>query len=96
VLQWPFIDMGTIGYDKAMEGLDLVIDGTCTVNILYNERDFTQMTPNYAVSGDTLDEVGMRPFPMTAPSYSVMLTFDAGQAWEWQVTNLYIEGTKNT
>jgi hypothetical protein len=96
VLQWPFIDMGTIGYDKAMEGLDLVIDGTCTVNILYNERDFTQMTPNYAVSGDTLDEVGMLPFPMTAPSYSVMLTFDAGQAWEWQVTNLYIEGTKNT
>ena len=91
VIWWPFLDLGPIGSEKNMEGIDLVITGTCKINILYNESDLTQMTPDYAMSGDTLPGFGLLPFEVSAPSFGIKLTFDGNQAWEWDTTNIYIE-----
>jgi len=100
IVWWPFIDLGSIGKDKVLEGMDLVCTGSGKINILYNENDFTQMTADYAFTGDTLPNMGMLPFPLTSPSFSVKLTFDGvqtnGAPWEWQVTTLYENKTQNT
>jgi hypothetical protein len=94
-VQWPFLDLGPIGTDKELEGIDLVCTGTGRVNILYDQTDFTAETPDYIFDGDTLPGIGMLPFPMTAPSFSLKLTFDGGQAWEWETSNMYLAQTKN-
>lgn len=90
LVQWPFLDFGPVGLDKNMDGIDLVCTGTGKINILYDQTNFALQTPDYLFSGDTLPGIGMLPFPMTAPSFSVALTFDGNQAWEWEVTTVYL------
>lgn len=90
LMVWPFLDFGAIGPDKDLEGLDLICTGEVTINIGYDQTNFATKTPDYTVSGDTLPDVGMIPIPLTAPSMQVTLTFSAGQAWEWEATNVYI------
>lgn len=95
-IQWPYLDFGGLGADKELEGIDLVIDGACTINIGYDQTNFALATPDYAVTGDTLPGGGMLPFPMTAPSFQFRLTFNAGQAWEWEALNVYVTDTGNS
>lgn len=96
VMVWPFLDMGIIGVDKTLDGIDLVITGNVTINIGYDQADATKKTPDYVIDGDTLPGVGMIPFPMTAPSFQFSLTFDPGQAWEWEALNAYITQDAST
>jgi hypothetical protein len=95
-ITWPFLDFGALGLDKELEGIDLVCTGSCTINIGYDQTDFTLTTPNYVVAGDTLPGGGMIPFPMTAPSFQFSLTFGAGQAWKWEALNVYVTPTAKT
>lgn len=96
LLSWPYLDFGALGVDKELEGIDLVCDGSCIVNIGYDQTNFGSATPDYAVAGDTLPGGGMLPFPMTAPSFQFRLTFNGGQAWEWEALNVYVTPLRNS
>lgn len=93
VLQWPFLDAGNLGVQKTLEGFDLVCTGTVDVQFAYNQKDITQVTTAYTVDGDTLTTDPI-PFPLSAPSYSLKLTFHANQDWEWNAANLYVSDNR--
>jgi hypothetical protein len=89
-IQWPYLDMGSLGQDKMLLGVDLVGDGSTTIQIAYNERDkstfddspyFTSSTsvtaPYFVAINDTVPGTPI-PIPIDAPSYSLVLTFDGG------------------
>lgn len=89
VLQWPWLDLGNIGVQKALEGFDLVGSGEVSVSIGYNQKDVNAYTTPYLIAdADTLPDEPV-PLPLSAPSYSLKLTYSAEQAWEWQAANLY-------
>jgi hypothetical protein len=106
VMQWPYLDLGSLGRNKMMVGIDLVGDGQCSVQVAYQQADAstfndnplfstsTNVTPPYTVNVD--DTVPGQPlaFPINAPSYSVILTFPGNvttaNAWTWEAANLYI------
>lgn len=90
-IQWPYLDFGVLGAEKSMQGYDLVCDGSGTFSIGYNERDLSQATVPFAFDGDTLPAIGFQPMDLMAPSLQVRITFDAGQVWEWEALNLYIQ-----
>jgi hypothetical protein len=97
-MAWHYLDLGPIGIDKELEGLDLVITGSCEVSIGYDQRVGQEAlaTPAYAIDGDTLPGVGLIPFPMTAPSFQVRLTFGSEEPWTWYSTNIYKVGEYGT
>jgi hypothetical protein len=92
IVWWPFLDMGAIGVEKGLVGLDLVATAPegVAVSIGYNQNDNTQRTPNYEIDADTLAGQ-LVPFPVSGPSFDLKLTFEPGQAWEWQATNMYVQ-----
>lgn len=91
VVQWPFLDFGYMGVDKALEGFDVSADAPegVDVSICYDQRDFSQRTPDYHVPGDTVPGF-IVPMPVTAPSFSLRLSFPPGERWEWFSANLYL------
>jgi hypothetical protein len=89
-IQWPYLDMGLLGMDKMLIGVDLVGDGSTTIQIGYNQTDkssfsdssyFTTSTsvtaPYFVAIDDTVPGTPL-PIPINAPSYSLVLTFDGG------------------
>lgn len=106
VIQWPYLDMNTLGRNKMMVGVDLVGEGNCSIQIAYNQSDKTTFndnpgfatstgvtTPYFITVDDTVPGEPL-PFPINAPSYSVILTFTgsttSANAWSWQAANLYV------
>ena len=92
---WPFLDFGVVGLDKTLDGLDIVCTGAVTIAVGFDQTNSSLQTIGITVNGDTLPEVGMIPIPLTAPSLQISLTFSAGQAWEWEATNVYITQDPN-
>jgi hypothetical protein len=85
--QWPYMDMGALGRDKMMVGVDLVGTGDCYIQVAFNQGDVSTFNdnPNFATStgvtapyfvgiDDTVPGEPL-PIPINAPSYSVILTF---------------------
>lgn len=114
-VQWPYLDAGSIGYNKDMVGFDLIGTGAVTVQVGWNEQDKTTFSDNagfatspnvsapYALS--IIDTVPGQPvpFPMSAPSYTLILKFNSNQpglgapnsqSWEWEAANFYINDTR--
>ena len=91
VMQWPYLDYGILGQDKTLEGFDIVCTGSGTLAVGYDETNFAFATTPFPFDGDTLPGLGGIPFELTAPSMQVRLTFDAGQEWEWEALNVYID-----
>lgn len=94
-MAWNYLDLGAIGVEKELEGLDLVVNGQASISIGYDQRQGQEAlaTAGYAVDGDTLPGIGMLPFPLTAPSFQIRLTFPVQNApWEWFATNIYKKG----
>jgi hypothetical protein len=91
IVQWPYLDMGAIGVEKGLVGLDLVCDAPegVSVSIGYNQNNRTQRTADYAVEPDGLTGQ-MTPFPVSGPSFDLKLTFEPNQEWEWFAANLYV------
>lgn len=90
VLWWPHLDCGPIGLQKMLEGFDLVATGEVTVQVGYDQRDFSVLTTGYTLAaGDTLPGTAI-PLPVSGASFSLKLTFSANQAWRWYAANLYI------
>jgi len=103
VIQWPYLDLGTLGLNKMLIGLDLVGTGSVTIQVGFNQADPTtfsdnagfstsmNVTPVYTVSAADLVPEEPLPIPINAPSYTVILTFGPNQAWSWQAANLYLQ-----
>jgi hypothetical protein len=102
VMQWPYLDCGQLGINKMMYGLDVVGDGSVSIQIGYNERDTTtfsdnpgfatstNVTPPYSIAMADTQPGQPLPFGVSAQSFSLILTFDANQKWSWQAANLYM------
>ena len=93
---WPYLDLGTPGVDKDFEGVNIVCDGSGEVSVGYDETNLDAATDPIPFDGDTLPGIGMIPIPMMAPSFQVRLTWDAGQAWEWEMSAIYLQGTNQS
>lgn len=95
-MAWNYLDLGAIGVEKELEGIDLVIDGQAEVSIGYSQANDALATAAYAVSGDTLPGIGMLPFPLTAPSFQLRITFLSDEPWQWMAANIYKLGEYGT
>jgi len=81
---WPWLDFGTPGQTKMMEGFDYVGTGQGpSISIGYDQRNVAAFTPAYQVVNDTMPG-GMVPIPVAAPTLSVKLAFAGGQKWNVQ------------
>lgn len=107
IIQWPYVDLGPIGYNKSLAGIDLVGDGQVTIQIGFNQSDKTSfndnagfstsqsVTPPYTIAAaDTVPGTPI-PIPITAPSYTVILTFGPNQAWTWEASSMYFINTSS-
>jgi hypothetical protein len=83
LMWWEYLDFGPVGLEKQLEGFSLVCTGDCTVTVGYNQAKTMLATAPYKVHGDTLGDVGMIPFPVTAKSFQFRLDFGTLQDWEW-------------
>lgn len=97
-MAWNYLDLGAIGVEKTMEGVDLAINGNAQLSIGWDQRQGQEAraTAPYTVSGDTMPGMGMLPFPISAPSFQVRLTFLSTVPWEWFATNIYKLGEYGT
>jgi hypothetical protein len=92
-LRWPFLDCGSPGSEKNLEGIDVVGEGECTVQIGANQRAATEMTAPYSAPADTLPG-SIIPIPISGPSFSLQINFttaDNPNGWEWLASNLYLQ-----
>ena len=109
-VQWPYIDMGGLGLNKMLIGLDLVGNGGVTVQVAYDQQDkstfsdnpafvtSTGVTAPYFVAIEDTVPGEPLPIPITAPSYSLILTFNQGtittpNPWDWEAANFYLAPT---
>lgn len=90
VIWWPFLDFDSLGDQKDIEAIDLVANapGGVTISLGWNQLNRTQRTAEFAMTPDTLTGTPA-PFPMSAPSIDLRLTFAADQKWEWLAANIY-------
>lgn len=110
VVQWPYMDMGALGLNKMMVGVDLVGEGDCFIQMAYDQSDKTTFNDNalFSTSGhvtapyfiavdDTVPGEPL-PIPINAPSYSLILRFPGNVTtannWSWEAANLYISDGK--
>lgn len=91
IIQWPYLDAGTLGINKMVGGFDIVGTGAVSVQFGWSQQDNTTFNDNpgfatslnvstpYALSiGDTAPGEPV-PFPMNAPSYTCILKFNSNQ-----------------
>lgn len=106
VIQWPYLDMGTLGRNKMLVGVDLVGEGNCSIQVAFNQADKSTFNDNPGFSTSTgvtapyfiaiEDTVPGQPLPIpiNAPSYSIILTFNGSlntaSPWNWAAANIYI------
>lgn len=85
---WPWLDFGQTGVTKQLEGFDYIGTGQGpSIQIGYDQRNVSVMTPAYQLSNDTLPG-GIIPLPVSAPTFSVKLTFAGGEKWRVNAVNL--------
>ncbi len=90
IIQWPWLDFKSPGRDKMMMGFDLVGEGTLSIEVGYDQTTLHGFTEKFAITADSLPGQ-IIPLPVTAPSFSIKLTYDGGQAWEWDSMQLYLQ-----
>jgi hypothetical protein len=95
VIQWPWLDFGQPGVNKMLIGFDIVGEGTSAIEIGYDQTAFGSFTASYAIPPDTYPGQVIN-LPLNAPSMSVRLTYDGGQAWQWNSLNLYLQDQRAT
>lgn len=94
-VQWNWLDFGTPGRTKELEGFDIVSSGTPSVSLGYDQTNLAAFTPPYAVPADTLPG-GLIPLPVSAPSLSVKVDFAGGEKWSLQEISLYFNDDRST
>lgn len=89
VIQWPWLDFGAPGVNKMMEGFDIVGEGTSSIEVGYDQTALGTFTTKYPIPVDTYPGQ-LIPMAVNAPTMSVRLTYDGGQAWQWNALSLYL------
>jgi hypothetical protein len=106
VMQWPYLDMDALGVNKMLVGIDLVGEGSCVLQIAFDQADKTTFNDNanfsmstgvtapFTVTVDDTVPGQPMPIPINAPSFSLILTFTGStsspNAWSWEAANFYI------
>jgi hypothetical protein len=106
VAQWPYMDMGNLGINKMLFGVDIVGDGACTIQLAFNQSDkstfndnvnfatSTGVTTPYTIALSDLIPGEPLNIPLNAPSFSLILTFPGSittaNAWTWEAANFYL------
>lgn len=92
VIHWPHLDFGALGVEKQFVGVDVIATAPegVSVSVGYDQRDRNARTADYLIDGDTLP-AQLIPIPVAGPSFDLRLTFEPGQAWEWQAANIYVQ-----
>jgi hypothetical protein len=65
-------------------------NGTARIEIGYDQTSLGTFTAPYVIPADTLPGT-IIPMPLTAPSYSVRITYDGAQPWLWNATTIYLD-----
>lgn len=104
VVQTPYLDMQGLGINKMLIGIDLVGTGGVGIQLGFNQTDLTtfndvagfstsaNVTPLYSIAVDDTVPGEPIPFPINAPSLTMILTFPGSQAWSLQAANFYVQG----
>lgn len=95
VIQWPWLDMGSPGQTKRVIGFDIAGSGDVSVEFGYQEGSFSTFTTPFTVEPDTLPG-GIIPLSVSAPSFSVRLTYQSSEAWTWDAMNIYLTDNRWT
>jgi len=95
VIQWPWLDFGAPGVNKMLTGFDIVGEGTSSIEIGYDQTALGSFTTAYPIPVDTYPGQ-IIALPVMAPSMSVRLTYDGGQAWQWNALSLYLQDMRPT
>jgi len=98
--------MGALGINKMMVGVDIVGEGSCSIQVASNQVDrstfndnagfstSTGVTAPYFISVDDTVPGQPIPIPINAPSVSLIVTFTGStsspNAWSWEAANIYI------
>lgn len=93
VVQWPWIDLGTMGLSKKLVGFDIVSAGNPRISFGYDQTTPATFTTAVAISPDTYSG-GMIPLAVRAPSVSMKVEFLPGTAWELQGATVYLSESK--
>ena len=95
MIQWPWLDFEQPGVNKMLQSFDIVGKGTSSIEIGYDQSNFGSFTTPYAIPVDSYPGQVI-PFNLLGPSFSVRLTYDASQAWQWNALNLHLSEMRPT
>lgn len=90
IIQWAWLDFGQPGITKNLYGFDVVGTGDMAVSFGYDQSNGGYFTTPYGVPADTVPGMVI-PMPISAPSFSVRLTYDGTQKWQWNAFSLYLQ-----
>lgn len=91
VVQWPWLDCGSPGVTKMLEGFDIVAssDVNPTIEFGYDQLDTAIYTTPYGIEPDSLTGT-MIPVPLSAPSISPKLSWTGG-AFTLNAFSMYVQ-----
>ena len=94
IVQWPWLDCGSPGATKMLEGFDIVATSDVNPNVEfgYDQLDATIYTTPYEIEPDSLTGT-MIPMPLAAPSISPRLTWTGG-AFTLNAFSMYVQDTQ--
>lgn len=91
VVQWPWLDFGAAGADKAFTGFDVLATAPCTVAFSYDENQPQRMTRAVQAPGGSRVG-GFLPLYCVAPSLSVRVSHAGAEPFELQQVTLFLQG----
>lgn len=98
VVQWPWLDFGTTGTTKKLDGIDVVATstgGTANISVGYDQSNTSRMTTPFAIAADTLPG-NFIPIALMSPSFSVSITFSSQYDWQIKAVNVYVQDQRIT
>lgn len=90
IIQWPWLDFGKPGRDKMMMGFDNVGEGVASFEIGYNQNNLAAFTTPFDLPVDSAPGE-IIPMPVMGPSFSIRLTYNSAQVWEWNSLDIFVE-----
>lgn len=87
LVQWNWLDFGRPGGTKMLEGFDIVGTGAAALSVGWDQTNLTAFTTPYTMPADSLPGQ-MVPFALSAPSFSIRLTYSG--TWEFNALNVYL------
>ena len=102
LIQWPYLDLSSFGEQKMLFGVDTVGEGSCSIQVGFNQNDKTTFNDNAGFSSSLnvtppyllpmVDTIPDEPIGIAAnsPSYTLILSLPGNQKWKWLASNIYL------